>query len=55
MKLCLSQDRGARLIVFENRVLRRIFGPPKDGVPRKWRRLHDKELYGLNSSPDYFS
>jgi len=55
MKLCLSQDRGARLIVFENRVLRRIFGPLKDRVARKWRRLHSKELQDLNSSPDYFS
>jgi hypothetical protein len=45
-------DRGARLVVFENKVLRRIFGPMKEGVTRNWRRLHNKELYDLYSSPD---
>jgi hypothetical protein len=38
--------------VFENRVLRRIFGPKKDGVRGKWRRLHNGELYDLYSSPN---
>jgi len=38
--------------VFENRVLRKIFGPKKDYVTRKWRRLHKKELYDLYSSPN---
>jgi hypothetical protein len=33
-------------------VLRRIFGPKKDEVTRKWRRLHNKELYALYSSPN---
>jgi hypothetical protein len=33
-----------RLKVFENRVLRRIFGPKRDEVTGEWRRLHDKEL-----------
>jgi hypothetical protein len=33
-------------------VLRRIFGPEKDEVTGEWRRVHDKELYGLCSSPD---
>jgi hypothetical protein len=41
-----------RLRVFENRVLRRIFGPKRDEVTREWRRLHNKELYGLYSSPN---
>jgi hypothetical protein len=36
--------------VFENRVLRRIFGPKRDGVTGSWRKLHD-ELHGLYSSP----
>jgi hypothetical protein len=41
-----------RLRVFENRVLRRIFGPKRDEVIGEWRRLHNKELYALYSSPD---
>jgi hypothetical protein len=43
-------DRGARLIVIENRVMRRIFGGTKDGVTRKWRRLRNEELYDLYPS-----
>jgi hypothetical protein len=38
--------------VFENRVLRRIFGPKKDEVTGEWRKLHSKELHNLYSSPD---
>jgi hypothetical protein len=41
-----------RLRVFENRVLRRIFGPEMDEVTRTWRRLHSKELNALYSSPN---
>jgi hypothetical protein len=41
-----------RLRVFENRVLRRIFGPRRDEVTWEWRRLHNKELYDLYSSPN---
>jgi hypothetical protein len=41
-----------RLRVFENRVLRRIFGPKRDEVTRDWRKLHSGELYNLYSSPD---
>jgi hypothetical protein len=41
-----------RLRVFENRVLRRIFGPKRDEVTGEWRRLHNKELYALNFSPN---
>ena len=40
-----------RLRVFENRVLRRIFGPKRDGVTGEWRKLHDEELNSLYSSP----
>jgi hypothetical protein len=38
--------------VFENRVLRRIFGPKRDEVTGEWRKLHDEELHNLYSSPD---
>jgi hypothetical protein len=38
--------------VFENRVLRRIFGPTKDEVTGEWRKLHSGELHNLYSSPD---
>jgi hypothetical protein len=38
--------------VFENRVLRRIFGPTRDEVTGEWRKLHNRELQNLYSSPD---
>jgi hypothetical protein len=41
-----------RLRVFENRVLRRIFGPTRDEVTGDWRKLHNRELHNLYSSPD---
>jgi hypothetical protein len=41
-----------RLRVFENRVLRRIFGPKRDEVTGECRRLHNKELNDLYSSPN---
>jgi hypothetical protein len=41
-----------RLRVFENRVLRRIFGPKRDKVTGGWRRLHNEELNDLYSSPN---
>jgi hypothetical protein len=37
--------------VFENRVLRRIFGPKRDEVTGEWRKLHNEELHDLCSSP----
>jgi hypothetical protein len=37
--------------VFENRVLWRIFGPKRDGVTGRWRKLHNEELHNLYSSP----
>jgi hypothetical protein len=41
-----------RLRVFEERLLRGIFGPKRDGVTGKWRELHNEELYDLYSSPN---
>jgi len=41
-----------KLRVFENMVLRRIFGPRRDEITGKWRRLHNEELNDLNSSPN---
>jgi hypothetical protein len=41
-----------RLRVFENRVLRGIFGPKRDEVTGEWRKLHSEELHNLYSSPD---
>jgi hypothetical protein len=37
--------------VFVNRVLRRIFGPKRDGVTGGWRKLHNEEIHNLYSSP----
>jgi hypothetical protein len=41
-----------RLMVFENRVLRRIFGPKRDAVMGEWRKLHNEELHNFYSFPD---
>jgi hypothetical protein len=38
--------------VFENRVLRKIFGPKRDEVTGEWRKLHNEKLRNLYSSPD---
>jgi hypothetical protein len=40
--------------VFENRVLRRIFGPKRDEVTGKWRKLHNEELRDLYFPPSIF-
>jgi len=50
--LTLREER--RLMVFDNRVLRRIFGPKRAGVTREYRKLHNEELNGLYSSPNIF-
>jgi hypothetical protein len=48
--LILKEER--RLKVFENRVLRRLFGPEMDEVTVEWRRLRNEELNDLYSSPN---
>jgi len=48
--LTLKEER--RLRVFENRVLRRVFGPKRDEVTRKWRKLHNEELRDIYSLPN---
>jgi hypothetical protein len=40
-----------RLRVFENRVVRKIFGPKRDEVAGKWRKLHNEQLHDLYFSP----
>jgi hypothetical protein len=48
----LTLREEQRLRVFENRVLRRIFGPKRDEATGDWRRLHNEELNDLYSSPN---
>ena len=48
--LTLREERKLR--VFENRVMRKIFGPRRDEVTEEWRRLHNEELNDLYSSPN---
>jgi hypothetical protein len=52
--LVCDTEGGTKLRVFENRVLRRIFGPKRDEVTGEWRRLHSEELNDLYSSPNIF-
>ena len=47
--MTLREER--RLRVFENKVLRRIFGPRRDEVTGDWRRFHNEEINVLYSSP----
>jgi hypothetical protein len=49
--LSLTLKEEHRLGVFENRVLRRIFGPKRDEVTGECRKLHNEELHDLHSSP----
>jgi hypothetical protein len=46
----LREER--RLRVYENRVLRRVFGPKRDEVTGEWRKLHNEELNDLYSLPN---
>jgi len=48
--LTLREERSLR--VFENRVLRGIFGTKRDLVTGEWRQLHNEELYDLYCSPN---
>jgi hypothetical protein len=48
--LTLREERKLRM--FENKVLRRIFGPRRDEITGEWRRLHNEELNVLYSSPN---
>jgi len=48
--LTLREER--RLRVFENRALRRVFGPERDEVTGEWRKLHNEELNDLYSLPN---
>ena len=41
-----------RLRAFENRVLRRVFGPKRDEITGEWRKLHNEELSDLYSLPN---
>jgi len=50
--LTLREER--RLRVFENRVLRRIFGPNRDDVTGEWRKLPNEDINDLYSSPIIF-
>jgi hypothetical protein len=48
----LTLREGRRLRVFENRALRRIFGPKRDEVTREWRKLHNEEHTDLYCPPN---
>jgi hypothetical protein len=47
----LTLRKEHRLRVFDNRVLKRIFGLKRDEVMGGWRKLHNEELHNLYSSP----
>jgi hypothetical protein len=49
--LCLTLREEHRLRVFENRMLRKLFGKKRNEVTGGWRKLHNDELHGLYSSP----
>jgi hypothetical protein len=49
VKLGVTLRKDHRLRVFENRVMRRIFGPKRDEVTGEWRKLHNVELHILHS------
>jgi hypothetical protein len=45
-------EENLKLRVFENRVLRRLFGPKRSEVTGEWRELHNEKLHYFYSSPD---
>jgi hypothetical protein len=47
----LTVREEQKLMVFENRALKRIFGPKRAGVTGGWRKLHNEELHNFYSSP----
>jgi hypothetical protein len=51
--LTLREEHGLR--VFENRVLKRTFGPKRNKMTRDWRKLHNEELHNLYSTPRILS
>jgi hypothetical protein len=50
--LIVHIEGGSKLRVFENRVLRLIFGPMRNEVTGEWRKLHNEELHDLYCSPN---
>jgi hypothetical protein len=47
----LTLKEEHRLRVFENKVLRKFFGPKRDEVTGEWRKFHNEEVHDLYSSP----
>ena len=49
---CFTLRKARKLRVFENRVLKKVFGPKTDEVMGEWRRLHNEQLCDLYSPPN---
>jgi len=52
LQISVTLREEPRLRMFENRMLKRIFGPKRDVITGEWRRLHNEELNDLYSSPN---
>ena len=52
VKLALTFREEQRLNIFENKVLRKIFGAKTDKITGEWKKFHNAELYALCSSPN---